>query len=594
MKKTLLTIAVSLFCGAFAIANTPDWQQKVGVSAMRQAQTHGIADVLVIMQAQADLSLSRTFDTKEARGTYVFNQLTQIAAQSQAKLTQDLAANHLQFRAFWAVNAVFVKSATTADLQRIAEMTTVKEIILDGSLQGLQPVGAPEPAATGTEARLLVNVTWGIMKIKADQVWSLGHTGQGVVVGGQDTGISWEETPIKSKYKGWNGTTADHNYNWHDAIHAQDPHNTGGPNPFGYDTQVPVDDNAHGTHTVGTMVGDVDDAGQSIGVAPNAKFIGCRNMERGWGQPSTYIECFQWFIAPTNLANANPDPTKAPHVINNSWGCPTSEGCDASNFNIMNTVVTNVKAAGIVVVVSAGNSGSSCSTVQDPAGMFEPSFSVGASNDADGIAGFSSRGPVTVDGSNRRKPNVAAPGVGVRSVTPGGGFANWNGTSMAGPHVAGAVALLISSRPALAGRVEIIEDIFEQTANHLTTNDGCGGDSPTASPNNTFGFGVIDVLAAIQAGQSVVLGTTDNNKETAVLSIMPNPAHDQVSLYINGAQGKSLLRIFNTAGQIIFSENQILTGNDIKRVDVSGFANGFYFYELQTENGVLKGKIVKN
>ncbi|MEY4926439.1 MAG: hypothetical protein RI894_875, partial [Bacteroidota bacterium] len=488
MKKNIITTALCLFFAGLTLANAPDWQQKIGRSAMRKLQTFGTVDVLIVLQEQADVSLARSFDTKDERGTYVYTQLSQTAMRTQANLKASLTANNLQFRSFWAVNAVFVEHVTATDLQRIAERSEVREIILDGSLSDAKPMPAPH-TTNGTEARILANVTWGIAKIKADQVWSLGYTGQGVVVAGQDTGISWEEVPIKEKYRGWNGTTADHNYNWHDAIHGRNPHFTD-DNPLGYDIQAPNDDNAHGTHTVGTMVGNVDDAGTSIGVAPNAKFIGCRNMERGWGMPSTYIECFQWFIAPTNLANASPDPTKAPHVINNSWGCPPDEGCDASNFSVMDAVVANVKAAGIVVVVSAGNSGSSCSTVQDPAAMFEPSFSVGASNDMDGIANFSSRGPVTVDGSNRRKPNVSAPGVNVRSVTPGGSFSNWSGTSMAGPHVAGAVALLISAKPALAGRVEMIEDIFEQTANHATTTDGCGGDSPTASPNNTFGFGV--------------------------------------------------------------------------------------------------------
>ncbi len=592
MKKAIITTALYLFFTSLALANTPEWQQKIGVSAMKKLQTFGIVDVLIVMQEQADVSLARTFDTKEERGTYVYTQLSQTAARTQANLKANLAANNLQFRAFWGVNAVFVQQATASDLQRIAEMSEVREIILDGSLSDAKPMPAPH-TTTGTEARILANVTWGIAKIKADQVWSLGYTGQGIVVGGQDTGISWEEVPIKEKYRGWNGTTANHNYNWHDAIHARNPRYTD-DNPLGYDLQAPNDDNAHGTHTVGTMVGSVDDAGTSIGVAPNAKFIGCRNMERGWGMPSTYIECFEWFIAPTNLANANPDPTKAPHVINNSWGCPPDEGCDASNFSVMETVVTNVKAAGIVVVVSAGNSGSSCSTVKDPAAMFEPSFSVGASNDSDDIAGFSSRGPVTVDGSNRRKPNVAAPGVGVRSVTPGGSFANWNGTSMAGPHVAGAVALVISARPALAGRVEMIEDIFEQTANHLTTNDGCGGDSPTATPNNTFGFGVIDVLAAVQAAQTVVINTQTINNKAATVATMPNPAHDQTTLYIYGMVGNAVLHLYNAAGQLVLNEKETLTGNDIKRLDISNLTEGVYFYELKSENGIVNGRIIKN
>lgn len=591
MKKTLIFTLITLFSATFAAANTPDWQLKMGESLLKQLQKQGFADVLIVMNEQADLHLAQTFETKEARGAYAYQQLTEVAARTQQNLLADLTHNKLTVRPFWAVNAVFVEHATGADLARIAAFAEVKQVVLDGSLRGLTPQTVPKTNAKDAKV-LLGNVTWGIDKIKADQVWLRGFTGQGVTVGGQDTGISWEETPIKEKYRGWDGTTANHNYNWHDAIHARDPHFTD-DNPFGYDLQLPRDDNAHGTHTVGTMVGDKDGSGISIGVAPDAKFIGCRNMERGWGMPSTYIECFQWFIAPTDLTNANPDPAKAPHVINNSWGCPPSEGCDASNFSIMDAVVANVKAAGIVVVVSAGNSGSGCSSVDDPAAMFEPSFSVGATDSNDGIAGFSSRGPVTIDGSNRRKPNVAAPGVDVRSVTPGGSFANWNGTSMAGPHVAGAVALILSARPALAGRVEMIEDILEQSANHLTTTDACGGDTPTTTPNNTFGFGRIDVLAAVLAAQTVVVNTqTVDNVKTAI-AVAPNPAHDQTTLYIYGATGNATLRLINLAGQVIFTQKEFLTGNDIKRIDVSALTTGIYFYELKAENAVLTGKIVK-
>ena len=181
-------------------------------------------------------------------------------------------------------------------------------------------------------------------------------------------------------------------------------------------------------------------------------------------------------------------------VINNSWGCLPSEGC--TDPNVLLAAVQAVRAAGIVTVHSAGNSGSACSTVQDPAAIYAESFSVGATDSSDSIAGFSSRGPVTRDGSNRRKPDVSAPGVGVRSSYPGGGYTNMSGTSMAGPHVAGAVALLISAYPGLAGKVDQIENILEQSAVHLTSSQGCGGDSATAVPNNVYGWGRIDALAA--------------------------------------------------------------------------------------------------
>ena len=144
-------------------------------------------------------------------------------------------------------------------------------------------------------------------------------------------------------------SNADHNYNWHDSIHG--PIGGQGQNPCGYDTQAPCDDHGHGTHTTGLAVGD-DGAGNQIGVAPGAKWIGCHNMDQGVGRPETYTECFQWFIAPTDLTGQNPDPTKRPHVMNNSWGCPTSELCAPDSLQ---QIVENTTAAGIFVEVSAGN-----------------------------------------------------------------------------------------------------------------------------------------------------------------------------------------------------------------------------------------------
>ena len=221
-------------------------------------------------------------------------------------------------------------------------------------------------------------------------------------------------------------------------------------------------------------------------------------MNQGNGTPTTYSECYQWFIAPTTVAGTNPDPAMAPHVINNSWGCPVSEGC--TDPNVMLTIVDNVRAAGIMTVHSAGNSGSACSTVNEPSAIYDSSYSVGATSSTDAIASFSSRGPVTVDGSNRLKPDISAPGVGIRSSYPGSTYASgWSGTSMAGPHVAGLVALLISARPDWAGNVDQLENTINSTAIGLTTAQQCGTVPGSQIPNNTFGYGRIDAFAAYQA-----------------------------------------------------------------------------------------------
>ena len=323
-------------------------------------------------------------------------------------------------------------------------------------------------------------IEWNVTKIHAPDVWALGYTGQGVVVAGEDTGYQWDHPALKGQYRGWSGSAADHNYNWHDSIHS-------GGGSCGPDAVAPCDDTDHGTHTMGSMVGD-DGGNNQIGVAPGAKWIGCRNMDQGNGTPATYSECFEWFIAPTDLQGENPDPSQSPHVINNSWSCPPSEGC--TDPLVLQAVVEATRAAGIEVVVSAGNSGPGCGSVDSPAAIYDASFSVGATSNTtnDTIADFSSRGPVTVDGSNRLKPDVSAPGVNVRSSVPVNGYANFSGTSMAGPQVVGLVALLLSAQSGLKGDPDAIEPFVTQSAVPRTTAQTCGGVPGSTIPNNTYGW----------------------------------------------------------------------------------------------------------
>src|SRR5204863_6527494 len=187
--------------------------------------------------------------------------------------------------------------------------------------------------------------------------------------------------------------------------------------------------------------------------------------------------CFQFFIAPTDLSGGNADPTKRPDVMNNSWGCPTTELCAPDTLQ---QIVENTQAAGIFVEVSAGNGGSGCSTVNDPPAIYDASFSTAAIDSGANLAGFSSRGPVTVDGSNRLKPDIAAPGVNVRSSMNTSDTAyqgGWSGTSMAGPHVVGVVALIWSAFPDMERDIAGTKALLEASANP-TVHAGsqvCGG-----------------------------------------------------------------------------------------------------------------------
>jgi hypothetical protein len=465
----------------------------------------GQAEFLVMLRAQGDLRGAAALSSKSERGALVMDTLRSVAERSQRPLLDLLAERGIPHRAYWVANMIWVRG----DRRLVEELAAREDVFhvyanprvrLDGPVDS-NPAG-PMPSSPDA-------IEWGVTKVHAPEAWAMGFDGEGIVIGGQDTGYEWDHPAIKNQYRGWLGLGANHNYNWHDAIHS-------GGGSCGADSPEPCDDHSHGTHTMGTMVGD-DGGANQIGVAPGAKWIGCRNMNVGAGTPESYSECFQWFIAPTNLQDENPDPTKAPHVINNSWGCPPSEGC--TDVTILQAVVENTRAAGIEVVVSAGNAGSSCETVNDPPGIYEASFSIGATDINDNIAGFSSRGPVTVDGSGRMKPDVSAPGVDVRSSVPGGGYANFSGTSMAGPHVAGIVALLLSAYGDLVGDPDAIEPLLTSSAVPRTSTQTCGDVPGSEIPNNTFGWGRADALAAILTASSDLEITQADAPDPALVGV---------------------------------------------------------------------------
>ncbi|MCB0033171.1 MAG: S8 family serine peptidase [Anaerolineales bacterium] len=492
----LLTLIAFIFLlQTHQTASATDWQSKVSPAVLSQLNGRDgqAIDFLVQMSAQANLSGAAALPSKEAKGQFVYEQLTAVAAQSQRPLLDLLDAQHIPHESYWINNTIWVRG-TAAAVETIAQRPDVAYLYANPAVPFDEPDTIAQQQADALDA---LAVEWGVDRIDAPLVWANGITGTGVVIAGQDTGYQWDHPALIEQYRGWNtiSDTADHNYNWHDAIHEDISGNSS--NPCGFDLLIPCDDHSHGTHTMGTMVGD-DGNGNQVGVAPGAKWISCRNMEQGYGTPQTYIECFQWFLAPTDLNGENPRPDLAPHVINNSWGCPPSEGCNPDNFAVMEMVVDNLRTAGVAVVTSAGNSGSSCGSVDDPAGIFDSSITVGNTTSAETISFSSSRGPVMVDGSMRLKPDLSAPGTSVRSTVPGNGYGLKTGTSMAAPHVAGAIGLLIATHPELAGDVDTLEALLLQTAVPKTTGENCGGIPGTTIPNNTYGHGRLDVYTAYQ------------------------------------------------------------------------------------------------
>ncbi|MDQ3115393.1 MAG: S8 family serine peptidase [Verrucomicrobiota bacterium] len=441
------------------------------------------AEFMVVLADQADLSGAAALSAKNEKGHFVRDALWNKSQATQGPVLQFLQERGLEHRSFYIVNAILVKGS-----REIAETLAARPDVarVEGNPQIKNALPQPEATVEGPIAPLAVEP--GIVYTNAPSVWAQGFTGQNIVIASADTGVRWTHNALKPHYRGWNGVTADHNYNWHDSIHS-------GGGVCGPNAPAPCDDFFHGSHTLGTAIGD-DGAGNQIGMAPGAKWIGCRNMNVGVGTPATYIECMQFFLAPTPVGGGAGDPTKAPDVTINSWGCPTSEGCSVTTLQ---SAVEAQAAAGIMMVVSAGNSGSSCSTVTDPPSFYAASYTVGALNTStDTIASFSSRGPVLADGSNRTKPDISAPGTNTRSASNSSDTAYTfaSGTSMSGPHVAGAVALLWSAHPGMENQIDASRTLLNSTTQVILSTQ-CGVAGP---PNNVYGWGRVNILAAVDAG----------------------------------------------------------------------------------------------
>jgi subtilisin family serine protease len=480
MKPKMLIAA--LFVGSHAQAN--QWQGKASQALLDQLTQSTQVEMLVTFHNPQPTSQKLPSGSPLQRRQSHINHLKSMTSQAQQAVAAYLQRHDIKHRSFWINNSILV----TVDEQQMAHILSRDEVKSAHSNlpQQLTIPDTSAPARAGFNG-----IEWNVSMVNAPQVWSQGHTGQGIVLGGQDTGYQWDHPVIRDQYRGWNGQSADHNYNWHDAI----------SNPVVPCGSAPCDDHSHGSHTMGTMVGDDGNSNQ-VGVAPGARWIGCRNMDQGNGTPATYTACFQWFMEPTDLNGENPDASQAPHIINNSWGCPGFEGC--TDPNVMLTTVQNVVDAGILVVVAAGNDGASCQTINTPAAIYQPSLTVGSTTSADIISGFSSRGQVTADGSNRIKPDVSAPGSSVRSANNSGGYSTFSGTSMAAPNVAGVAALVMSANPGMIGQPRMMKHVLTQSAVAKTTNQSCGGVSGTSIPNNTYGHGRLDALSAVNYAVDLV------------------------------------------------------------------------------------------
>ncbi len=564
LQKHLWLLVTSLLLFSFVIVpagaapsqnSSTDYANKISSEVLRAtAQAGSETSFIILLQDQADLSAAYNMPDQDARGWYVYKTLTELAARTQAPIIAELKAQDRSYTSFWAANMIVTKG-DRALVEAMAARPDVKAIEANVAISGIRGETMPESTDEGNTPD---TVESGVTQTNAPSLWALGFNGQGMVVSNQDTGMRWTQAAIETHYRGWGGSvvSSDHNYNWWDAIHVQiGGGGDGGTispavNPCGRNISAPCDDQGHGTHTTGTTIGD-DASTNQIGVAPGARWIGCRNMDSGNGRASTYSECFQFFIAPTDLNGQNADPTKRPHVMNNSWGCPLSGELCARMA--LQTITENAQAAGIFVVASAGNDGSACNTVQDPPAIYNAAFSVGSFNSTYALSSFSSRGPVSSDHSGRMKPDLSARGASVRSAyyTSDTSYATMSGTSMASPHVVGSVAVLWSARPNLVRDIPRTKWLLTRSANPSVTvpnnSTGCGGIG--SLPNNHFGWGAVDILAAYNLEPTLY--------QTITFNALANKTFGAADFAVSATASSGLAVSFAASGNCTISGNTV-------------------------------------
>lgn len=402
-----------------------------------------------------------TTDRPSASAVGLVESLRANAARTQrnvlAFLSDEQAAGRAgTIRPFWIFNGIAL-SAAPQTISALALRDDVELIQVDEFKQWVPPSTYLPPSTFPLPPftfHFPLSPEWGIQRIRADQVWAAFNiTGAGVVVANIDTGVDYQHPALNPNYRGNVGKGLyQHVGNWFDAT-------DGG-------AVYPYDGHGHGTHTLGTLAGQ-----GGIGVAPGARWIAARALNsQGYGYNSWIHAAFEWILAP------NGNPALAPNVVSNSWGS------SAGYLTEFRADLVRLRQAGIIAVFSAGNGGPGARTISSPAALPE-AIAVGATDSDDVVAWFSSRGPSVWE---QVKPDIAAPGVNVRSAAPGGAYATGSGTSMAAPHVAGVAALLLAARPDLS----ITATLYAITSTALPLGNPV--------PNNDTGWGLVDAYAAVQ------------------------------------------------------------------------------------------------
>jgi len=507
---------------------------RVGFEAKRQLQAGDTPDLIVSFELP-DLASAHEMEWED-RGRYVHALLERARASAQRPLMDHFDQAGIAYQSYLVGNLMVIRQADLSVLQELTAYRATRDIAIKPDWVLIEPEKTSEfvPAGSATAEPNLV-------QIQANEVWSrLGITGAGITVGLNDSPPRHTHAALVNAYRGFDVESGafDHDYNWFDPIGHQ---------------RVPAGE-FHGTHVLGTLVGN--EAGSPVtGVAFGAQWMACGGCS-GTSCPGV-LACLDFFLAPTDLNGENPDPDRRPQVVNNSWG-----DCGRTYSTMYESIWDSMYAAGVIPMISNGNAGT-CgyasppgpNTVGNPARAGRV-MGIGSSSRTGGTyANHSNWGPTDrpnpgLDGGSFDhfgfpdiKPNVAAPGQGIRSSTADHdtAYGSATGTSMASPHASGVAALMMSAAPCLIGDHVRINSILMETANPIVYDGGPFGDAVNPEPgvnhpNYATGWGEIDALAAVemaiaQCGPSGSLAATVIDAETGqtlsqVQVRIPNPSPD--------------------------------------------------------------------
>jgi len=453
---------------------------------------------LVYLRDQTDPAAlqNMVFASQVDQRTALFDLLVNTAQTAQLGVRSLLDAQVLQndttaYQSFYLVNAMGVEGGLST-LIALAEREDVAHIAANYPLVTLANEFTPVQQATPqtdevVQAAQLDPVNWNIDLVNADQVWTeLGVNGTGAVVAGFDTGVDYTHPALVQNYRGNRGNGQfDHNYNWFEPNSTLYPNGNLGASA----SNQPYDCQGHGTHTMGTSVGNGNSAGTQIGMAPSATWIALpgicyTTMPGGIRDDIGALKAFQWLFCPTDLTGnlASADCSKAPDVVNNSWG-------SANPVNdVLRPAIQKLRAAGIAPVFASGNPSAGPGSIGTPANAPE-AITVGATDRDDVVTYFSGRGPSFYEGE--QKPELSAPGMDVVSSVPGGDYGRSSGTSMAAPHVTGLIALLVS-----ADLQDGVRDFTVDELEHFMT--ATARDLGTLGADDDYGYGRIDAYHAVR------------------------------------------------------------------------------------------------